>query len=789
LIKQGRYSAVVDLRCLQDPGYARRGVGRHALAMLRHPPPDMGLIGLLDDTLPPLLPEARAAVGQIYTNAYAAGEAVRQQGGPAAFIMLSPMTHDPLFVARLLGEPSLLRVAVVYDFIPRHWPDRYLPGATERLQYAMALRWLARCNLFLSISGSSRDELTSLLAVPSHATAVTGCPIGAAFDPGSGTPDAAQASPRHVLVVGGGDMRKNPEVVIRAHALSHAIQRGPGIPLVVGGNYGTADASAFRAVAAAAGGDPALVEVPGHISDDALQELYRRAFVLVCPSRDEGFSLPVIEAMAAGVPCLVSDIPAHCELVADPDCRFVPTDDADLRPKLERAVADAGWRASMLARQADVWPWFRADAVGSRFWDAVLRRLELSAPAVSRGYRPRVALLSPLPPDRSGVADYTAATCAELGKLVDLHVFSETPQPLPLAQVASVRPLDTLPHVSARFDRVVSVIGNSHFHLRIFDLLRRYGGACIAHDARMLGFYGRLLGQDRALDVASRELRRAVTARELDSWLDDESRLEALFLGEIAETAAPTIVHSLVTARLMRERYGTDPAYLPFSIYRPWTAAELTLACRESARRRLGLRSGEVVIATFGSVHGTKAPEECVWALELMRGWGISASLHFVGELNAYESALELRDLCASLGLADQVHFVGGYVSEQTYRDYLLAADLGVQLRSYGLGALSGGLLDCVAVGLPTVTNAALGEAVGVPEGYVRRVPDALSPLLLAEALADILDAGQVSVRPETDREAFAEARSFARYARGLCELLELDLPAAMGRPVSMKVA
>ena len=62
----------------------------------------------------------------------------------------------------------------------------------------------------------------------------------------------------------------------------------------------------------------------------------------------------------------------------------------------------------------------------------MLQRLDGRAPAVLRGYRPRVALLSPLPPDRSGVADYTAATCVELGRLVDLHVFTETARPAPL---------------------------------------------------------------------------------------------------------------------------------------------------------------------------------------------------------------------------------------------------------------------------------------------------------------------------------------------------------------------
>ena len=204
--------------------------------------------------------------------------------------------------ARLLSDPTLLRAAVVYDFIPRRFPDRYLPGQAERLSYAMALRWLARCELFAPISRTTADDLTALLRVPESAIAVTGCPIDPAFE-GLGAITAGALS-RHLLVVGGGDPRKNPEVVIRAHARSPIMQEGAGIPLVVAGSYSERDARMFRDITTAAGGRAELVEVPGHLSDAVLLGLYGRALAIICPSHDEGFSIPVIEGMAAGVPCL-----------------------------------------------------------------------------------------------------------------------------------------------------------------------------------------------------------------------------------------------------------------------------------------------------------------------------------------------------------------------------------------------------------------------------------------------------------------------------------------------------
>jgi glycosyltransferase involved in cell wall biosynthesis len=307
-------------------------------------------------------------------------------------------------------------------------------------------------------------------------------------------------------------------------------------------------------------------------------------------------------------------------------------------------------------------------------------------------------------------------------------------------------------------------------------MLMRFGGACIAHDARMLGFYCILLGHERALSVASKELGRPVTEAEMNLWLGDESKMPVLFLSEIAVCSAPTIIHSAITAREFEALYGVAPSYLPFSIYRPWSPKELAPACRKAARDRLGLATDEVVVATFGFVQASKAPVECVWVLDLLRSWGIPASLHFVGTFDAKVPPMaDLRRLMSDLGLEAHVRLFEDYVSEQVYRDYLLAADVGLQLRKVGFGSISGALMDCAAAGLPTVANTSLAMALGVPE-YVHSVPDMFSPVLVAEALADLLTSGLAGERPEHPFRAYSAQRSAANYARGLCRALMLDI-------------
>lgn len=763
----------VDVRCLQDENYARRGVGRHALALLRGAPNAVRLIGVSDPTLPPVIAEAADLLDRVCSTAYAAEMTGRTAGRPvSAFVSLSPMTHDPLFTARLVANPALLRAAVVYDFIPRHEPERYLSGAGDRAKYNLALEWLRRHDFFASISQATRAELGTILGVPSSASFLTGASLDPRFE--ALAQHRSHSGPTHFMVVGGGDPRKNPEVVIRAHARSERLQL-EGIPLVIAGGYGPHDATSFRLLARDCGGDPDLVQVPGSISDGRLFQMYAQSLAIICPSRDEGFSLPVVESMAAGVPTLASDIAAHQELVTDAALRFPAADDAGLMKLLERVAFDAAWREQIVASQAAVWPRFRAESVSERFWSPVLGGLaaRLERPAINRGARPRVAILSPMPPERSGVSDYTAATCVELGKLVDLDVFSGVADPPSAAGVQRMLPVTALPYLRSSYDRVVSVIGNSHFHLSAFKLMRRYGSACIAHDARMIGFYRYLLGLEHTLAIASREVGRPVDERELDGWIADEATLEALFLSEIAHCATPSIVHSAATAKLFQSRYGVKADYIPFSIYRPWSASQLTPAARLAARGRLGFKPGEIVIATFGFVQDTKAPDDCVWALDLLRRWGFNARLDFVGALYWLgDKGTRLRALIARLGLDDHVSFAEDFVQERTYQDYLVGSDLAVQLRTYGFGSLSGALLDCAAAGLRTVSNASMGEAVGAPTSYVRCIPNSISALLLAEALADLLESGPSPAGLEADRADFSDERSFRRYSARLCDAL-----------------
>lgn len=756
---------MVDARCLQDPDYRDRGIGQHAESLLRHRPASKAacpIIGVLDPAMPPLLPRTAALFDRLQWTAYP------EPNNSGLFLSLSPMTHDPLRVAPLLTQPGRQRAAIVYDFIPYDMPGVYLASVPNHLDYYSRLAWLGAYDVFLPISQTTSRQICELLPnVGPERCSVTGVAVRENLL--SRCEEVTAPTPRHLLAVVGPDPRKNVEAPIMAHAESQSLQRGR-VPLLIAGNYQPDQQVRLVDMYVRAGGNPELLRFLPHLADDALRDAYRAAFVTVAPSRAEGFSIPVIEAAANGCPVLAADCSAQKELVTQEDALFAPDDTPRLRRLLERMVTNPIARADLAARQHDLWYRFTEAEVAGRFWGALSARPAM--PAFARGARPSLALLSPMPPDRTGVADYSHAVLGAIAARADVVVYTETAAPIVPSGVR-VEMLTPRACMSGTHDAVITVLGNSHYHRRIFELLLDYGSACIAHDARMLHFYIGVLGPERAIEVAEAELGRPLSMHEISGWITQERNLPTFFMSEVLRAARPAFMHSRLSCKLMQQTYGTEVRHLPFAALRLLDATALTCAARIAARNRLHLPSDGFTIATFGFVTPDKAPHDLIWALSMLHTWRIPANLAFVGEAPE-PLQRDLENLAASLGLMGHVRFLGA-VNETAWCDWLQAADAAVQLRAHTIGSVSAALMDCLTAGVPTVANLDLADAIDAPEAICRRVPDHLSAVLIAEQLAEIVTVGPTMSRNEAIRRAYVADHTPERYAAALLQGLELS--------------
>jgi alpha-1,3-rhamnosyl/mannosyltransferase len=149
----------------------------------------------------------------------------------------------------------------------------------------------------------------------------------------------------YVLVTGTLEPRKNVPRAIEAFASLPPELRDAHELVLVGARGWSADET-FASVAAHSG----RVRTLGFVPDDDLRCLYRQATVFLYPSLYEGFGLPVLEAMLAGVPVLTSNVSSLPEVGGDAVAYADPLDVASIRDGLATLLGDRERRADLAAR-------------------------------------------------------------------------------------------------------------------------------------------------------------------------------------------------------------------------------------------------------------------------------------------------------------------------------------------------------------------------------------------------------------------------------------------------------
>jgi glycosyltransferase involved in cell wall biosynthesis len=216
-----------------------------------------------------------------------------------------------------------VRATTVHDLVPLRFPEWVQPE-TLRMhgrKYEHAAR---SCERVFVNSRFTAGEVVELLGVPEERVVVAYPGIDPRFH-AEGV--CADLGGPYVLTVSTLEPRKNLPALVEAFTLLR--QRRPELTLAIAGLEG------WEEKPLAAEG----VSLLGFVSDDELARLYRGALAFAYPSRFEGFGIPVVEALASGVPAVVSSHPSLDEASGGAALRADPDDPEAFAGALEEALA------------------------------------------------------------------------------------------------------------------------------------------------------------------------------------------------------------------------------------------------------------------------------------------------------------------------------------------------------------------------------------------------------------------------------------------------------------------
>lgn len=772
---------IIDLQGAQSSGSRNRGIGRYSLSLAQAIARNIGnhelliaLNGGFSDTLEPIREAFDGLVKQsaIYVwyppkNIFYADSRNSNRRRSAELIreaFLAALRPDIVIVTSLFEgldddvatsvgvlSQTLPTAIILYDLIPLIRRDPYLANPIIESWFENKLGHMRRANLLFAISESSRQEGIEYLGFPAENSINISTAADPHFKPlfiSKSREDELRLKygldRQFMMYTGGIDYRKNIEGLIRAYSrLPKSLRATHQLAVVC--SVKTASRTALQKLAKEQGLKHDELILTGFVPDLDLVHLYNLCKAFVFPSIHEGFGLPALEAMSCGKAVIGSNNSSLPEVIGNDNALFDPNNDESITEKIAQVLSDPTFRKQLEQHGHSQSKKFTWDDCAKKTLAAIEnwseREHKNTNYSIRNKKRPKLAYISPIPPERSGISDYSAELLPELARHYDIDVIvnQEKVVSQPILANCNLRDVKWFRTNANSYDRVLYHFGNNHLHQHMFGLLKEIPGIVVLHDFFLSGIIRHMDLTGYAPNLWNTSIYRdhgyvALAARHTGDgyhviW-DYPNNLSVI------NNSLGVIVHSESSRRLTSKWYGERLAEDLDVI--PLLRSKAKNIDRNLARLELNIPQDAFVTCSFGFLSPTKLNKRLLdaWlSSDLFRNK--KCYLFFVGQNNGEAYGADLLQTINSSAARSRI-YITGWTDTEIFHKYLAATDIAVQLRTLSRGETSAAVLDCMNYGIPTIINAH-GSLSDLPPKSVWMMPDEFSNDQLSEALDTLL--------------------------------------------------
>lgn len=758
---------VIDLQCLQGPN-CYRGIGRYSLSLsqsllrysknhefyllLNNKVENIEFIrnsftNLIQDEFIKIFEIPKKNLDSINNNEFLSksAEKIREQfiaNISPDIVFISSMFEgwkdgDPLSIGEL--EPNIITASTLYDLIPFIYSNEYIKDEKTRNFIFRKMQYLKKSNLLITISNSSLVEAKEILSLDDNQIINCSLGIDSIFKINKYTQlevldfrKKYGINKKFIFYVGGIDFRKNITGLIEAYSyLPSFIKTDYQLIIIVSDVFSSVEPY-LNLYSKRYNLEKNQLILLNKVPEEELIKLYNLCSLFIFPSFYEGFGLPILEAMACGAITICSNTSSMPEAIGNRDALFNPKVSSEITKKMFDALTNEDFGISLKRHAKNHITNFTWENTAKKVLSTFENSVKISNNTKQNfmlNYKKKMAFISPLPPEATGLSDYSAQLLPNLSHYYDITLIinQKIVKDDWLEATFPIQNVEWFIKYNANFDIILYQFGNSNFHYYMLKLLKLFPGVVVLHDFFLSGLYNWIdIFVPNEKGILSRAL---YYSHGFKSLLKQKKGNRQLIIDNypcnlyVLKRSLGIIVLSQHTINLAKKWYGNNiTKKFKLINHVAYVNKNLDQEIKNINKEKLGFKKDDFLISSFGFIGESKLYHRIIEAISNSSLSKNKFYIIFVGGNYDDNYNSVLFKLIKESNLSTNVKFTG-FCDPEMFKSYLLATDIAIQLRSKSRGETSGCVFKCLSYGIPTIINAH-GSLNEIPEDIVLKIKD-----------------------------------------------------------------